>query len=69
MPKKIFNYGRQFIDKDDIKSVSSVLKSDFLTQGKLVEKFEKIFRRLRTLKFSISCSNGTSALHLAFLNQ
>ena len=66
MPKKIFNYGRQFIDKDDIKSVSSVLKSDFLTQGKLVEKFEKNFSKITNSKFSISCSNGTSALHLAF---
>ena len=34
-------YSRQNIDKDDIKSVTKVLKSDYLTQGPKVEIFEK----------------------------
>ena len=37
----MISYGRQFIDNDDIKSVISVLKSDYLTQGPVVKKFEK----------------------------
>ena len=35
-------YGKQTINNDDIKSVIKSLKSDFLTQGSLVRKFEKI---------------------------
>ena len=34
------NYGRQSIDDDDISAVVDALKSDFLTTGPLVEKFE-----------------------------
>ena len=33
-------YGRQYIDDDDINSVVQVLKSDFITQGKVVPEFE-----------------------------
>ena len=39
--KKILPYSRQFISSDDIKNVSKVLNSDFLTQGENVGKFEK----------------------------
>ena len=34
-------YGRQEITKSDIKEVEKVLRSDFLTQGPVVPKFEK----------------------------
>ena len=34
-------YGRQNITDKDIESVVDVLKSDFITQGPIVEKFEK----------------------------
>ena len=37
---KFIPYGRQDINKSDIKSVLSVLKSDFLTQGPKVVEFE-----------------------------
>ena len=33
-------YGRQDISDDDIDTVISVLKSDYLTQGPFVERFE-----------------------------
>ena len=41
LPKKIINYSKQNIFKSDIDTVSSVLRSNFLTQGPKVEKFEK----------------------------
>jgi dTDP-4-amino-4,6-dideoxygalactose transaminase len=63
--KKIF-YGRQFIDKKDIASVSKTLKENLLTGGKYVEKFEKKIQKLFKSKYTISCSNGTAALFLAF---
>ena len=36
-------YGKQFIDKDDIKAVSKALQKDFITQGPIIEQFEKKF--------------------------
>ena len=41
-----FPYSRQKLDKSDIKSVSKVLKSDFLTQGPKSTEFEKKFRSI-----------------------
>ncbi len=35
-------YGKQSINKDDIKAVVNVLQSDFLTQGPQVPLFEKV---------------------------
>ena len=35
------NYSRQFLDGEDIKSVVNCLKSEYLTQGPLIQKFEK----------------------------
>ena len=36
----MINYGKHYIDKDDINSVVKVLKSEFLTQGSNIELFE-----------------------------
>ena len=36
----MIKYSKQYIDKSDINSVLNVLKSDYLTQGPLVTKFE-----------------------------
>lgn len=35
------------------------------TYGKYISKFEKVFAKKHNLKFGISCTNGTSSLHLA----
>ena len=67
MNKNIIPYGRQSIDNRDIKNVVNVLKSDFLTSGPIVEKFEKEIRKYCNSKFSISANSATSALHIACL--
>ena len=36
----MINYGIQHIDNSDVENLNKVLKSDFLTQGPYVEKFE-----------------------------
>ena len=41
----LISYGRHSIDKTDIKSVSKALKSNFLTQGSLVKKFEILLKK------------------------
>lgn len=61
-------YGRQTIEKDDINYVSKVLKSNFLTTGPEVKKFENLFLKKTKAKYAVSCSNGTAALHLSFLS-
>ena len=40
----MINYSRQYIDKKDINAVVKALKSDYLTSGPLVPKFEKKFQ-------------------------
>ena len=60
-------YGRHSIDQQDIDSVVTILKSDWLTTGPVVEKFEETLARKVCAKHAIACSNGTTALHLAIL--
>ena len=57
-------YGRQNITQSDIDDVVAVLKSDFLTQGPHIAKFEKNFASYVGAKYSVAVSNGTAALHL-----
>jgi len=59
-------YGRQTIDQKDIKAVVEVLKSDFLTQGPQVEKFERALARVVGAKYAVVCNSGTAALHAAY---
>jgi dTDP-4-amino-4,6-dideoxygalactose transaminase len=64
---KTIPYGRQYIDTKDIKFVSQALKQDLITTGNYVKKFEKNISKFLKVKFAITCSNGTSAIHLAFM--
>jgi dTDP-4-amino-4,6-dideoxygalactose transaminase len=64
---KTIPYGRQYIDTKDIKFVSEALKQDLITTGNYVKKFEKNISKFLKVKFAIACSNGTSAIHLAFM--
>ena len=61
-------YSRQSINKQDIASIVRVLKSDFLTQGPLVEKFERKISNLVKPKYAVASNSGSSALHLACLS-
>jgi len=62
---KNFPYSRQIINNTDIKAVEKVLKSDFLTQGPVVEKFEKKFSQFVNSKYSTAVNSATSALYIA----
>lgn len=64
---KSIPYGRQNITQSDIEAVSEVLRSDFLTQGPEIEKFEKSFAAYIGSKYAIAVANGTAALHLCAL--
>ena len=64
--KKI-NYNRHSIDKKDISSVISALKSDYLTKGPKIKEFEKALKIKFKAKYCSLVSNGTAALHLTGL--
>jgi len=57
-------YGKQNITSEDIDAVVEVLRSEFLTQGPDVKKFEEAFAEYVGSKYAVAVSNGTAALHL-----
>lgn len=61
-------YSRQLIDNKDIIKVKKVLKSNFLTQGPEVIKFEKKICNFVDAKFAIATNSATSALHIACMS-
>jgi len=60
-------YGRQDITEADIEAVVAVLKSDFLTQGPLVPKFEQAVSNYCGVHYALALNSATSALHVACL--
>ncbi|MGK0364016.1 MAG: UDP-4-amino-4,6-dideoxy-N-acetyl-beta-L-altrosamine transaminase [Saprospiraceae bacterium] len=60
-------YGRQHITAEDIQVVVDTLQSDFLTQGPMVQAFEKSFAKYIGAEYAVAVSNGTAALHLSAL--
>ena len=60
-------YGRQNVNEHDINAVISVLKSDYLTQGPAVMKFEEEISAYTGSKYAVAVNSATSALHIACL--
>lgn len=60
-------YGRQEIIQADIDAVVEVLRSDFLTQGPMVPRFERIVADYCGAQFAVAVNSATSALHVACL--
>lgn len=60
-------YGRQSISQADIDAVVSVLKSDFLTQGPAVPRFEQAVAARVGASHAVAVNSATSALHIACL--
>lgn len=67
MAAKVLPYGKQLIEDDDVAAVIAALKSDFLTQGPAVPRFEAALCEATGAKYAIAVANGTAALHLAAL--
>jgi len=63
----IIPYGKHSITDEDIQSVVKVLKSDFLTQGPVIQQFEDAFAEYIGCKYAVAVANGTAALHLSAL--
>jgi UDP-4-amino-4,6-dideoxy-N-acetyl-beta-L-altrosamine transaminase len=58
-------YGRQDITDDDVCAVTEVLRSDWLTQGPAVPRFEQAVAANCDACHAVAVNSATSALHLA----
>ena len=63
---KTIPYGRQYIDRHDLREIKNVIYDDYITTGKSVEKFENNIKKFTNAKYALTCNSGTSALYLAF---
>lgn len=59
-------YGRQDVDDDDVAAVVAVLRSDRLTTGPAVERFEAALSAVAGGHPVVAVSSGTAALHAAY---
>jgi len=61
----VIPYSSQWIEKEDIEAVVSVLRSDRITQGPRIEEFERAVADYTSSPFAVAFSSGTAALHAA----
>ncbi len=61
-------YGRQWISEADIQAVTDVLRSDWLTQGPAIERFERKAAEYCGAKHALAVSSATAALHIGALS-
>ncbi|MEK6744848.1 MAG: UDP-4-amino-4,6-dideoxy-N-acetyl-beta-L-altrosamine transaminase [Nitrospirota bacterium] len=67
MNRKPIPYARQSISEADIQAVVEVLRSDWLTQGPVIERFERAVAGHCGATYAVAVNSGTSALHIACL--
>lgn len=60
-------YSRQEVTQADIEAVTEVLRSDFLTQGPQVPRFEVSVAGYCGVRHALAVNSATSALHIACL--
>jgi len=58
-------YGRQAISEADIAAVVEVLRSDFITQGPQIDRFEQNLAAYCGAAYGVAVCNATAALHIA----
>jgi len=63
----MISYGKQSLDQSDIDAVVSILKSEWLTQGPGVKRFEKDLKNYFNSNKACAVANGSAALHLTGL--
>jgi UDP-4-amino-4,6-dideoxy-N-acetyl-beta-L-altrosamine transaminase len=58
-------YGRQDITEEDWQAVAAVLRSDWITQGPEVPRFEAVISEYCGVRHAVAANSATSALHIA----
>ncbi|MDT5269262.1 MAG: hypothetical protein QOH49_1448 [Acidobacteriota bacterium] len=61
--KRHIPYGRQWVDDEDVRAVVEVLRSDWLTTGPMVDRFEAGVAEFTGAAHAVAIANGTAALH------
>jgi perosamine synthetase len=67
MVHKQLPYGHHWIEEDDIQAVVGVLRSDWITQGEMIEQFERAVAEYCQAEYAVAVSSATAGLHLASL--
>lgn len=62
-----FYYSRPTVDDSEVTAVTECLAGNFLSQGPMLERFERKLADYCGAQYCIAVSNGTAALHLACL--
>ena len=66
--KKSFPLFYPYVSKKSLKSVADVLKTRWIGQGPLVDKFEDTFKaKFAKTNYCVAVGSGTDALHLAYI--
>ena len=60
-------YGRHYVDEDDIRAVTDVLRGGALTQGPVIEAFENAVTEYVGARYAVAISSCTAGLHLSAL--
>ena len=63
--KKIIRYSTQKISTEDVEAVSKALKSNFITEGPLIDNFEKKLINYTKSNYATIVNNASSALIIA----
>jgi UDP-4-amino-4,6-dideoxy-N-acetyl-beta-L-altrosamine transaminase len=61
----VIPYGRQDVTEADVEAAVAVLRSEFLTQGPAVPRFERAVAECVGAKHAVAVNSATSALHIA----
>ncbi|MGH2403178.1 MAG: UDP-4-amino-4,6-dideoxy-N-acetyl-beta-L-altrosamine transaminase, partial [bacterium] len=62
---RMIPYAHQDVDEADVQAVVDVLRSDWITQGPTVGRFERAVADYCGARYALAAINGTAALHLA----
>ena len=65
--EKFLQYGRQYIDEEDISRVVEVLRGDYLTTGPYLKNFEEALAKKVGAQYAVAVTSGTAALHCAVI--
>ena len=63
--RHLLPYGHQRITRADVQAVAAALRGEWITQGPLVDRFERALARRCRAKHAVAMSSGTAALHAA----
>lgn len=67
--RKFIQIGSPAIIGNEKKYVNDCLNENWISSaGKYINKFEKKFAKFSNVKYAVSCSSGTSALHISLLS-